>query len=58
MGKGKLIKNDNKFILNKNFGGWLVSEEGKDILILISNYLDIRSYFLAKKISEIFISFN
>ena len=45
MGKEKLIKNDNKFILNKNFGEWLASEEGRDILILISNYLDIRSKY-------------
>ena len=45
MSKEKLIKNDNKFILNKNFGEWLASKEGRDILILISNYLDIRSKY-------------
>ena len=34
-----------QFVLNNNFGEWLCSEEGREILISISNYLDIKTKY-------------
>ena len=42
------MKSKNKkdqFVLNNNFGEWLCSEEGREILISISNYLDIKTKY-------------
>ena len=33
------------FIFNNNYGDWLCTEDGSDILILISNFLDIKSKY-------------
>ena len=41
----KAKKNSNKNIVNNNFGEWLISEEGREILTSISNYLDIKSKY-------------
>ena len=43
--KEKMNNNNYKFIFNKNYGDWLTSEDGEDILISISNYLDTKTKY-------------
>lgn len=43
--KEKMNNNNYKFIFNKNYGDWLTSEDGEDVLICISNYLDIKTKY-------------
>ena len=43
--KEKMNNNNYKFIFNKNYGDWLTSEDGEDILICISNYLDTKTKY-------------
>jgi hypothetical protein len=43
--KEKMSNDNYKFIFNKNYGDWLTSEDGEDILICISNYLDTKTKY-------------
>ena len=43
--KEKMNNNNYKFIINRNYGDWLSSEDGEDVLICISNYLDIKTKY-------------
>ena len=43
--KENMNNNNYKFIFNRNYGDWLTSEDGEDVLISISNYLDTKTKY-------------